>query len=589
LLLITERKKVLPGTKLKISRRQWRTMCRVVLLALVIYRLWVVRYVVDADGIAYLDVARAWLRGDWIHALNPYWSPLYIWLLAVAFGLFDPSVHWQIPLMHAVALLGFMVSWAAWEWLSAEWEHWQGPPVHPLLIDTIGYCVLVWAGIHLTGLGRFNNADVFVMGLLLAAGALLVRVRRGAAAARDFVLLGFVLGTGFLAKTAVIIAIPMFLAALALLLHSWRDWRLSFAALATLAVMVPFVLAISLAQGRFTFGDSGRLNYSWHVTGMSVEGYKENAYWPGFAATHPIRVLMQHPRVLSYEQHLVGTLPIHTEPSWWCAGYPVRFDKARQLMILWSDIKFSILAFRCPALFLILFGLFAGALVVMAKQFAQVWFLWGPALLFALSYCPVYSDYRYLAASYALIGFALIAAAWQVKLPRSIALVSIIAVPVLTALFMMGSEFRHMPRQFVGDVLGRREPWDSFNIKVAENMQKQGLRPGDLVAYIGFSLGSAHVGLEQAHIVATVPERTSHDDTLPGRPYMFTFQKPDEFWRSSPAVQQQVLDAFRSVGAKWVFADCVPNWADTTGWQVAGESRVFRGGDRPYTYFRKLE
>jgi 4-amino-4-deoxy-L-arabinose transferase-like glycosyltransferase len=579
-------------TSQEIARERLRRWCRACVLAIVACQLWVGRYVIDADGTAYVDVARAWLRGDWVHALNPYWSPLYIWLLTAALGIFHPSMHWELPLIHAVNFIEFIAAFAAWEWLTSEWERWQGRPASPMLADVTGYCVVLWAGLRLTDLWWFNNADTLVMALLLAATAILIRVRRGVSTNRDFLLLGVMLGTGFLAKTAFLAVIPAFLVVLALLLRSWPqswiDQRVLATALMACAIAAPFVAAISIANHRFTVGDSGRLNYSWHVTGMSVEGYKENAYWPGPESPHPIRVLMQHPRVLSFDQHVVGTYPIHADISWWCEGYPVRFDKARQLMILWSDILFSIYAFRCPALFLLLLGLVYGASEV-AKRLAQTWFIWAPALFFALTYCFVYSDYRYLAGSYALIGFALIAAVWHVAVPPLAARISILAIPVLTCVLLMGGSFRHMLPQLILDTAGRRAPWAYLDVEVAETMRRQGLQPGDRVAYIGFELGAAHVGVERAHIVAVIPERVTHDDKIWGRPYVFTFPKQDEFWRSSEQTKQQVFEVFRSVGAKWVFADTVPKWADVTGWQVAGGSPGIREIDRPYTYFRKLQ
>lgn len=165
-------------------------------------QIWTTRYVIDPDGTAYVDVARAWLQGDWIHALNSYWSPLYIWLFTLAFGVFSPSAHWQIPLIHVVALVGFLGAFAAWEWLNSEWELWQGVSAHPVLSDVAGYCVFTWAGLSLTGLGWFNSADILVMALLLAATTILIRVRREAAQKKDFLLLGVALGTGFLGKNS---------------------------------------------------------------------------------------------------------------------------------------------------------------------------------------------------------------------------------------------------------------------------------------------------------------------------------------------------------------------------------------------------
>jgi 4-amino-4-deoxy-L-arabinose transferase-like glycosyltransferase len=436
-----------------------------------------------------------------------------------------------------------------------------------------------------------NNADIIVMALLLACTVVIVRVRRRVASLKDFIILGLLLGTGFLAKTAFSVVIPMFLVTLGLILRSWLDRRIAVTAFMAFAIAAPFVAAISITHGRFTMGDSGRLNYSWQVTGISVEGYKENAYWPGSEIHHPIHVLLKDPRVLSFEQHLIGTLPVHSDVSWWCEGYPVRFDSARQLMILWSNVKFSISAFRCPAVFLILLCLPFGATGIV-RRFARTWFLWAPALLFAFTYCFVFSDWRYLAGSYALIGFALIAAAWQVKLPSRLSRIAMWTLPILTVALTMGSGFRRLPPQLIGDLSGSRVPWGYSTVQVAETMQRFGLRPGDRVAYIGFSLGAAHVGLEQAHVVAMIPERVTHDDTVWGRPLVFTFPKPHDFWRRSPEDQKRVFAAFRSVGAKWVFADTVPKGTDTRGWQVAGkldeESYEFRPGDQPYVYFRKL-
>jgi hypothetical protein len=563
-------------------------VCRACVLGLVLCQLWAGRFAIDADGTAYVDVARAWLRGDWIHALNPYWSPLYIWLVAGALGIFHPSMHWEIPLIHVVGLFEFLAAFAAWEWLMAEWERWKGPPARPRLVDVTGYCVLLWAGLRLTEFWWFNNADTLVMALLIAVAAILIRVRRGISKRRDFIFLGLALGAGFLAKTAFSIVIPVVLIVLGVLLHSWLNRRILTAALVTCAVVSPFIAALSIVNQRFTMGDSGRLNYSWQVTGMSVEGYKENAHWPGPEIKHPIRVLLQHPRVLSFDQHVFGYHPVHAEPSWWCAGYPVRFDKARQLMILWSNIKFSIYAFRCPALFLLLLGLIYNARAVV-KRFAQLWFIWLPGLVYAAGYTLVFSDYRYLAGGYALIGFALVAANWWTDVPGRMVRASVWAIPVLTLVFLMGGDFRRMAPRLVLEMIGKKPPLDYQNVQVAETMRRVGLQPGDRVAYIGFDLGAAHVGVERAHIVAVVPETPTHDDKIWGRPLTFAFPKQDGFWRSSPEAKQRVFDAFRSVGAKWVFADTVPQWADVTGWKRAGVGPEARKSDRPYTYFRKLQ
>jgi len=42
-----------------------RAFCRFVVLVLVACQLWTGRYVIDTDGTAYVDVARAYLQLDW--------------------------------------------------------------------------------------------------------------------------------------------------------------------------------------------------------------------------------------------------------------------------------------------------------------------------------------------------------------------------------------------------------------------------------------------------------------------------------------------------------------------------------------------
>ena len=84
---------------------------------------------------------------------------------------------------------------------------------------------------------------------------------------------------------------------------------------------------------------------------MSVEGYKEGQFWPGSEARHPVTVVMETPRVIAYDSHLVGTYPVHFDPVWWCEGFPAGLNVSRQLMILRNNIGYCVTRFgMCPAL-----------------------------------------------------------------------------------------------------------------------------------------------------------------------------------------------------------------------------------------------
>src|SRR5260370_17696157 len=76
---------------------------------------WAARFAVTPDGTCYLDIASAYLRGDWHNALNSYWSPFFSWLLALAMGIFHPVPYWESTLLHFVNFSGFLAALATFE------------------------------------------------------------------------------------------------------------------------------------------------------------------------------------------------------------------------------------------------------------------------------------------------------------------------------------------------------------------------------------------------------------------------------------------------------------------------------------------
>jgi hypothetical protein len=522
----------------------------------------------DPDGISYSDIAKAYLRGDWHNALNSYWSPLYSWLLAIGYLVFRPSIQREIFISHVINFLGFAAALFAWNWLFREWEHWQGPPRHRVLNEVAGFSVITWAGLHLVNLG-FTSADMEVLAITIAVAAVLIRVRRGVAARADFVFMGLALGFGFLAKAAFETLILVFLVEAAVLLRAIRDRRLYLVAGITFLLPLPFIIALSLAKGHFVVSDTGKVNYSSHVTGMSLEGYKENAYWPGKKARHPISILVDFPRVTGFESHLVGTTPVHYDPSWWWEGFPVEINWPRQLMVIRSNIGYCITRFAmCPALIFPIVCILCGAGLQMARVFREAWFLWLPGLAMLGVFCLVYTLNRYLAGPFTLIAFSLIAAGWRVRLPGWIA--AIIPALIVLASVSRTAEFVDTPRAFVKDMMGRGDPGEIAVITFAENLSRAGLAAGDRVALIGNSIGVPWLSLLGGITVATVPETIGYDDRKFGRTQILTHEKSDAFWDSDAAAKERVFAAFRKVGAKWTIACNVPKRASTTGWEVVG-------------------
>ena len=254
------------------------------------------RRMLDPDGVSYLGIAKAYLRHDWPMAFNSYWSPLYSWLLALGLAV-HPGFRWQLYLPHIFSLVSFIVMIGAWEWLLKEFRRWAGPPEHPFIVTLASYVTLLWVGLKLNGM-LFTSADIIVTALMVMCGALLMRVRSEGALIRDYILIGATLGTAFLAKAALILLIPIVLLEIAvmravafretystlgvgLVMRVMRDSRVYIVVAVALIIMLPFIIGISAKENRFTIGRSGALNYSWEVTGMSVEGYKDSKFRPG--------------------------------------------------------------------------------------------------------------------------------------------------------------------------------------------------------------------------------------------------------------------------------------------------------------------
>ena len=79
---------------------------------------------VGADGVAYLDVARSYLRHDWHTAVNGYWGPLYSWLLAIGMWFSHPGIRAEFAMARMLnfALFTAAVFTFSWFWRAlADW------------------------------------------------------------------------------------------------------------------------------------------------------------------------------------------------------------------------------------------------------------------------------------------------------------------------------------------------------------------------------------------------------------------------------------------------------------------------------------
>jgi hypothetical protein len=93
---------------------------------------------------------------------------------------------------------------------------------------------------------------------------------------------------------------------------------------------------------------------------------------------------------------------------------------------------------------------------------------------------------------------------------------------------------------------------------MAEAILEKGLRPGDEIAYIGYSFGAFFARLARLRIVAEIPDIEA-----------------DRFWLANHATRSAVVDAIRNTGAKAIIAEWVSPGASLDGWDRISTSRHF--------------
>ena len=104
--------------------------------------------------------------------------------------------------------------------------------------------------------------------------------------------------------------------------------------------------------------------------------------------------------------------------------------------------------------------------------------------------------------------------------------------------------------------------------------------PGQRLAYIGLAISADWLRLKKHRVVGEVTVLYDRN-VIPARIIHLNDVEIHNFWRSGRNTQEAVLENFRLVGARWVAADYVPSWADTTGWCKVGGIGVNTAYIRP--------
>lgn len=581
----------------------WFAIFSAAACSLALMKVWQHRYDVSSDGLSYLDMAEAFSRRDWATAANATWSPLYPFLVGLVLALFHPGPATEGPAVQVLNLAIFVLAGAAFAFLFRELERYDAPllrrPVGSWKKNARwGTALALVAAVVFTqsAVEQFIRIDSVSPDLCVAAAffwatALVVRILRKAGTVKTYLALGAVLGLGYLAKSvffplALLFVIAAFAAGGA---RSKAARGVGISVAVFVLIAAPWIVLLSLAKGRFTLGEAGRLNYAWYVSGVSAPP----RYWQGGpdgtgTPVHPARVLERVPEVYELDRPMRVTYPAWYDPSYWYEGVRARFDARRQAAVIAGCMRWYAHA---------LAGVPAKDVSVM-----QATVVWGLALLLYASgrgrgiwadarryawillptvgglglYGLIQVQGRYVGAMVAvlfLVGFAMI----RLRGTEPHRLVTGVVAIVLVVwagqyAYLVSQEVKSQRR--VDDrrfALGG----DRWPLEVADGLRRIGVRPGARVAVV--ATRSTHfywARLAGVRIVAELRDGS----IVAGAPVT---DQIGRFWLGEEESRRRVLHAFRRAGVEAVVTDARP--ADDDLWRPLARSgffaRVLKSGE----------
>lgn len=477
--------------------------CLVCMLAAAIHS-WSHAHAMNPDGLVYLDMASEALSNGPSSLVNGLWSPAFPALMALLLAVVSPSPAMEFPFSHGVNFLAYCLALGCFVYLLKSWRVAEGgrEPVERSFETPFGFGVFLWFTIQLIGL-KFVTPDLLMAGAVFLAAGVCCRIRDGEKSIVPFVQLGAVLGAGYYIKA------PMFPLG-ALLLAVLLVWppnpgfgrrRLLLAAAVFLAVSAPLIVMMSIHIGRPSLGESGRLNYSWHVNGLKEMAWTGGGDGSLGVPIHPPRTILEKPLVLEFATPVKGTYPLWYDPSYWYAGAKIRISLAQQIRALGRSASSLWWAAQLQAP--LLAGLLALWLIGRREAAARSgrlglaligWAL-GACLLFAM----VHVEFRYIAAFFVPAWMAVYrwAGASRDGKVREAVMVSVAMAMTIQVAF-------ELPGHVSQAVARNRDANIVSYLRVAEGLHSAGVKRGDRIATVGLALDAYYARYNGSRIVAHV-------------------------------------------------------------------------------------
>ncbi len=527
---------------------------------------------IDPDAIAYLDIADAYLRGDWSTAINGLWPPLYSWILGLGTIVSHPSTEWEFPLLRLIDFLLYLFALGCFHFFLVQFVHYQQRRVPELsgekevsLPDwvwvVLGYGLFIWSSLSLITLNE-DSPDMFVAGIVYLIVGIMLRIRMGSSKWYSFAILGGVLGIGYLAKAYLLYLAIIFLGLTAFSVKNLHTgFRGLLVALTTfLLVGSLYVVPLSITRGHLTFGEAGSLNYSYHINGIPYVHWQGGPPGNGIPK-HPTRRVLENPTVYEFATPIGGTYPPWHDPVYWNEGATPHFSLRGQIGALRRSATtyFQTIVVSGSSLLV-------GFLILTLMGY-RPWssktehlLLLIPAVCALAMLSLVHVEPSHIGPYATLLWLGLFGG---IRLPdlqeaKRLAVNTIIVVTVAN-LAVMGLPLLADARVTGTDIIrGKYHIVGYSQWQVAEALKAAGIGPGDRVAFLGDAFDDAWARLARVRVVAELIAKDVND-----------------FWASDEAIKAKVMKTFADAGALAVVTKNKPDLSPMKGWKRISETNYF--------------
>ena len=523
------------------------------------YRQWDV----NPDGMAYIDLARAFVAHGAGALVNGYWSPLFPAVLGGAIAVGHPTADTLYPLVRAVDFGIFAMAVVAFDGflravlrdpLPARWAR----PTLLLTAWALFFLIATQAtGMHLV------TPDFGVAGIVFAIATELVALEREAWRPSRWMRLGAILGVGYWWKA---ILFPVSLVALAC--AAWIALRRGdrrggpVAATATF-VLLAAMLAVPVSRlvGRPTFGETGRLNQVWYVN----HGTSSLSLCLGPDA----RIPLERAGEITLDERLLArpltcrmryewpeaTMPLWYDPSSWYRKATAVLRPIETFRVVGLDLRYLGGAFADFAPIagiglLVMVAVLVGTRTSPGARWPLVTF----AALPVVFYVIVYVELRHVMPFLLVLALAgLVALATRGGRMATVTIAIVAAAAGVDAVHRLATQQRVEAAITVHEWQRRPRP-EQRSVLVARALLARGLVPGDRVATVNtlWNVEWAHrIGLR---VRAYVPE--------------LTYPLPHALEElGDPCTLAQFDAAMRTSRVKGVVLRDVPGYASPPGWE----------------------